>query len=114
MGQSGNRILSSHITKEFNIRAKTSVKCKICVELNNKRVIALLSVNSSFVEISKEAPHLLFVQIFQLIEDIQIFGMNMPFISSSEAKNVYFMSDEATNFLFIIHSFKPGQIFCTK
>ena len=26
------------------------------------------------------------------IDDIQIFGMNMPFISSSEAKNAYFMS----------------------
>ena len=26
------------------------------------------------------------------IEDIQIFGMNMPFILLSEAKNVYFMS----------------------
>ena len=26
------------------------------------------------------------------IEDIQIFVMNMPFISSSEAKNAYFMS----------------------
>ena len=25
---------------------------------------------------------------------IQIFGMNMPFISSSEAKNAYFMSGE--------------------
>ena len=31
------------------------------------------------------------------IEDIQVFGMNMPFISSSEAKNAYFMSGEATN-----------------
>ena len=31
------------------------------------------------------------------IEDIQIFGMNMPIISSSEAKNGYFMSGEATN-----------------
>ena len=31
------------------------------------------------------------------IEDIQIFGMNMPFISSSEAKNAYFMSGEATH-----------------
>ena len=29
------------------------------------------------------------------IEDIQIFGMNMPFISSSEAKSTYFMSGEA-------------------
>ena len=31
------------------------------------------------------------------IEDIQIFGMNMAFISSSEVKNAYFMSGEATN-----------------
>ena len=31
------------------------------------------------------------------IEDIQIFGMNMPFILSSEAKNAYSMSGEATN-----------------
>ena len=30
------------------------------------------------------------------IEDIQIFRMNMIFISLSEAKNAYFMSGEAT------------------
>ena len=35
------------------------------------------------------------------IEDIQIFGMNMPFFSSSEAKNAYFMSGEATNEIYI-------------
>ena len=35
------------------------------------------------------------------IEDIQFFGMNMPFISSSEAKNAYFMSGEATNEIYI-------------
>ena len=35
------------------------------------------------------------------IEDIQIFGMNMSFISSSEAKNAYLMSGEATNEIFI-------------
>ena len=42
------------------------------------------------------------------IEDIQIFGMNMPFISSSEAKNAYFMSGEATNeiFIFSLHEMK--------
>ena len=28
------------------------------------------------------------------IEDIQIFGMNMTFISLSEVKNAYFMSGE--------------------
>ena len=50
------------------------------------------------------------------IEDIQFFGMNI-FISTSEAKNAYFMSGEATNeiyffslhginFLFIIYNFK--------
>ena len=32
------------------------------------------------------------------IEDIQIFVMNMPFISSSEAKNTYFMSGEFSTF----------------
>ena len=31
------------------------------------------------------------------IEDIQIFVMNMTFISSSEVKNIYFMSGKATN-----------------
>ena len=35
------------------------------------------------------------------IEDIQIFGMNMPFISSSEARNTYFMSGKATNEIYI-------------
>ena len=42
------------------------------------------------------------------IEDIQIFGMNMPFISSSEAKNAYFMSGEATNeiYSFSLHEMK--------
>ena len=42
------------------------------------------------------------------IEDIHIFGMNMPFISSSEAKNAYFMSGEATNeiYIFSLHEMK--------
>ena len=42
------------------------------------------------------------------IEDIQSFGMNMPFISSSEAKNAYFMSGEATNeiYIFSLHEMK--------
>ena len=42
------------------------------------------------------------------IEDIQIFGMNMPFISSSEARNAYFMSGEATNetYIFSLHEMK--------
>ena len=44
----------------------------------------------------------------EYIEDIQIFGMNMPFISSSEAKNAYFMSGEATNeiYIFSLHKMK--------
>ena len=42
------------------------------------------------------------------IEDIQIFGMNMPFISSSKAKNAYFMSGGATNeiYIFSLHEMK--------
>ena len=37
----------------------------------------------------------------EYIEDIKIFGMNMSFISSSEVKNAYFMSGEATNEIYI-------------
>ena len=33
----------------------------------------------------------------QYIEDIQIFRMNMPSISSCKAENEYFMSGEALN-----------------
>ena len=33
-----------------------------------------------------------YVNTNSFIEEIQIFGMNMPNISSSEAKNAYFMS----------------------
>ena len=42
------------------------------------------------------------------IKDIQILGMNMPFVSSSEAKNAYFMSGEAKNeiFIFSLHEMK--------
>ena len=42
------------------------------------------------------------------IEDIHIFGMNMTFISSSEAKKLYFMSGEATNeiYIFSLHEMK--------
>ena len=45
---------------------------------------------------------------YEYIEDIQNFGMNMPFISSSEAKNAYFMSGEATNeiYIFLLHEMK--------
>ena len=44
----------------------------------------------------------------QNIEDIQMFGMNMPFISLSEAKNACFMSGEATNeiYIFSLHDMK--------
>ena len=42
------------------------------------------------------------------IEDIQMFGVNMTFISSSEVKNVYFMSAEGTNeiYIFSLHEMK--------
>ena len=48
------------------------------------------------------------IVVDKYIEDIQIFGMNMPFISSSEAKNTYFMSGEATNeiYIFSLHEMK--------
>ena len=48
------------------------------------------------------------ITLNEYIEDIQIFGMNMPFISSSEAKNIYFMSGEATNeiYIFSLHEMK--------
>ena len=44
------------------------------------------------------------------VEGIQIFGMNMPFISSSEAKNAYFMSGKATNeiYIFSLHEMING------
>ena len=46
------------------------------------------------------------------IEDIQICGMNMPFISLSEAKNAYFINGQfhskKLNFLFITYNFKHG------
>ena len=42
-----------------------------------------------------------FNAIRKYIEDIQILGMNMPFISSSEAKNAYFIRGFATNEIFI-------------
>ena len=42
------------------------------------------------------------------IEEIQFFGINMPFISSSEAKKCIFMSGEAVNeiYFFSLHSMK--------
>ena len=36
-------------------------------------------------------------QLINYIEDNQTFGMNIPFISSSEAKNAYFMSGASRN-----------------
>ena len=55
-----------------------------------------------------EMYHDTFTNQKKYIEDIQIFGMNMPFISSSEAKKAYFMSGEATNeiFIFSLHEMK--------
>ena len=59
--------------------------------------------------------HVLVIQILLFedaahicIEDIQVFEMYMPFISSSETKNAYFMSGEATNeiFIFSLHEMK--------
>ena len=46
--------------------------------------------------------------IVDYMEDIQVFEMNMPFISSSEAKNAYFISGKATNeiFIFSLHEMK--------
>ena len=37
--------------------------------------------------------------------------MNMPFISSSEAKNAYFMSGEATNEIYIFSLHEKNDIF---
>ena len=61
-----------------------------------------------FVTYIKAANQVLRFKAHQYIEDIQIFGMNMPFISSSEAKNAYFMSGEATNeiYIFSLHEMK--------
>ena len=45
------------------------------------------------------------IDVRSYIEDIQILGMNMPFITSSEA---IFMSGEATNeiYIFSLHEMK--------
>ena len=53
-----------------------------------------------------ENSHCIFLEGY--IEDIHIFGMNMTFISSSEAKKIYFMSGEATNeiYIFSLHEMK--------
>ena len=50
------------------------------------------------------------------IEDIQIFGMNMPFISSSEAKSAYFMSGKAMNEIYNFFASRDeiNGIFMTK
>ena len=67
----------------------------------DQRVISfseLIYLNKSTINFMKD----------KYIEDIQIFGMNMPFISLSEAKNAYFMSGEATNeiYTFSLHDMK--------
>ena len=48
------------------------------------------------------------IETSKYLEDIQFFGMNMPFISSSEANNAYFMSGKATNeiYIFLLHEMK--------
>ena len=48
------------------------------------------------------------IQNMKYTEDIQIFGMNMQFISSSEAKNAYFMSLKAMNeiYFFLLQEMK--------
>ena len=51
----------------------------------------------SIQNVAKYACKPLVVYQLKCIEDIQIFGMDMTFISSSEAKNLYFMSGRATN-----------------
>ena len=52
--------------------------------------------------------HIGWLKNHKYIEDIQIFGMNMPFIALSEAKNAYFMSGKATNeiYIFSLHEMK--------
>ena len=42
------------------------------------------------------------------MEDIQIFGMNMPFFSLSEAENAYFMRGEAADekYIFLLQEMK--------
>ena len=46
--------------------------------------------------------------LIQEIEDIPIFGINMPFISSCEEKNAYNITGEATNeiYIFLLHEMK--------
>ena len=47
-----------------------------------------------------------------IIEDIKILGMKMPFISSSEVKNAYFISGKATNeiYIFSLHEMNKWHI----
>ena len=53
-------------------------------------------------------PVALLPEIVKYIEDIQFFGRDMPFISSSEAKNAFCMSSKATNEInfFSLHEMK--------
>ena len=72
----------------------------------------LSSAMSDDVKLHMREKELLLSEVSKMarkhIEDIQVFGMNMPFISSSEAKNAYFMSGEATNeiYIFSLHEMK--------
>ena len=52
---------------------------------------------------------MIIIQIHTYIEDIQVFGVNMSFISVSEVKKkIYFMSAEGTNeiYNFSLHEMK--------
>ena len=74
--------------------------------LSQKRVILIRTVSNLFKILSNKMSFPSSYLVY--IEDIHIFGMNMPFISSSEAKNAYFMSGEATNeiYIFLLHEMK--------
>ena len=71
----------------------------------------LLNLNRNLVKNTEDRPYI-YINMTKLykcnIEDIQFFGMNMPFISSSEAKNAYFMCGKATNeiYIFLLHEMK--------
>ena len=91
--------------------------CTICCDKDNLqglKYILILTCGSQAHSISSDES----IHNLEYIEDIQIFGMNMPFISSSEGKNAYFtrrnkwhIHSKNLNFLFIIYSFKRGKFF---
>ena len=83
------------------------------MEIQNVSTCILINPHKDVSEIKytqKTIERYLVISIssIQYIEDIQICGMNMPFISSSEAKNAYFMSGEAPNEIniFSLHEMK--------